>query len=185
MRPRHKIAETLPVYHSFWHGLMCQTFSILSLWSIICTCCWLFHVRFICFLLTRISQWLGSCDTYYCYLVICLINYALLFPCCRCHYCKSSTNVSSIKIPYACKLLFQELQSMNIVPRLSLKRYNEVWHSVSHPWTAKSQCLAWLNLSHHQTAKGQFLVWLNLSHYRSAKGQFLICHTAELQRVSS
>ncbi|XP_064594783.1 DNA-directed RNA polymerase III subunit RPC2-like [Liolophura sinensis] len=43
-----------------------------------------------------------------------------------CHYCKSSTNVSSIKIPYACKLLFQELQSMNIVPRLSLKRYNEV-----------------------------------------------------------
>ncbi|XP_052088054.1 DNA-directed RNA polymerase III subunit RPC2-like isoform X2 [Mytilus californianus] len=43
-----------------------------------------------------------------------------------CQYCKSSRNVSTLKMPYACKLLFQELQSMNIVPRLSLKRYNEV-----------------------------------------------------------
>jgi len=37
-----------------------------------------------------------------------------------CHYCKSSGNVSSLKMPYACKLLFQELQSMNIIPRLTL-----------------------------------------------------------------
>jgi len=44
----------------------------------------------------------------------------------RCHYCRSSKNVSSLTIPYACKLLFQELQSMNVVPRLSLKRYNDV-----------------------------------------------------------
>ena len=43
-----------------------------------------------------------------------------------CQYCKSSRNVSTLKMPYACKLLFQELQSMNIVPRLSLKRYNEI-----------------------------------------------------------
>ncbi|CAB1313624.1 unnamed protein product [Coregonus sp. 'balchen'] len=42
-----------------------------------------------------------------------------------CHYCKSSCHVSSLRIPYACKLLFQELQSMNIVPRLKLARYNE------------------------------------------------------------
>ncbi|XP_072044988.1 DNA-directed RNA polymerase III subunit RPC2-like [Amphiura filiformis] len=42
-----------------------------------------------------------------------------------CHYCKSSRNVSSLRIPYACKLLFQELQSMNIVPRLKLKKYTE------------------------------------------------------------
>lgn len=38
-----------------------------------------------------------------------------------CHYCQSSSNVSSLKIPYACKLLFQEMQSMNIVPKLKLK----------------------------------------------------------------
>ncbi|EDL21407.1 polymerase (RNA) III (DNA directed) polypeptide B, partial [Mus musculus] len=42
-----------------------------------------------------------------------------------CHYCKSSCHVSSLRIPYACKLLFQELQSMNIIPRLKLAKYNE------------------------------------------------------------
>lgn len=40
-----------------------------------------------------------------------------------CNRCKSSAAVASIKIPYACKLLFQELQSMNIVPRLRLSEY--------------------------------------------------------------
>ena len=37
-----------------------------------------------------------------------------------CEYCKSGEHVSRIRIPYACKLLFQELQSMNVVPRLSI-----------------------------------------------------------------
>lgn len=38
-------------------------------------------------------------------------------------YCQScdSTDVYGVKIPYACKLLFQELQSMNIVPRINFK----------------------------------------------------------------
>lgn len=40
-----------------------------------------------------------------------------------CHFCRSSRNVASIRIPYACKLLFQELQSMNVVPRLKLTKY--------------------------------------------------------------
>lgn len=42
-----------------------------------------------------------------------------------CNMCKSSSHVASMKMPYACKLLFQELQSMNIVPRLTLKKYND------------------------------------------------------------
>lgn len=37
-----------------------------------------------------------------------------------CEYCKSGENVCQIRIPYACKLLFQELQSMNVVPRFTL-----------------------------------------------------------------
>ncbi|KAK6945728.1 RNA polymerase Rpb2, domain 5 [Dillenia turbinata] len=37
-----------------------------------------------------------------------------------CSSCKNGDNISSIKLPYACKLLFQELQSMNVVPRLKL-----------------------------------------------------------------
>lgn len=42
-----------------------------------------------------------------------------------CHYCRSSRHIASIRIPYACKLLFQELQSMNVIPRLKLSRYFE------------------------------------------------------------
>ncbi|GBN25872.1 DNA-directed RNA polymerase III subunit RPC2 [Araneus ventricosus] len=42
-----------------------------------------------------------------------------------CHFCKSSSNIASIRMPYACKLLFQELQSMNVVPRLKLAKYFE------------------------------------------------------------
>lgn len=37
-----------------------------------------------------------------------------------CSTCKDGENISTMKLPYACKLLFQELQSMNIVPRLKL-----------------------------------------------------------------
>ncbi|KAI5701778.1 hypothetical protein M8J75_013241 [Diaphorina citri] len=40
-----------------------------------------------------------------------------------CHSCKSSTHISHINIPYSCKLLFQELMCMNIVPKLKLKNY--------------------------------------------------------------
>ncbi|KAK6028247.1 DNA-directed RNA polymerase, beta subunit [Ostertagia ostertagi] len=42
-----------------------------------------------------------------------------------CQNCRSSKSLANIKIPYACKLLFQELQSMNIVPRLELARYTQ------------------------------------------------------------
>ncbi|KIL65374.1 hypothetical protein M378DRAFT_1038519 [Amanita muscaria Koide BX008] len=37
-----------------------------------------------------------------------------------CPYCKSSKDMAQLTIPYAAKLLFQELMAMNIVPRLVL-----------------------------------------------------------------
>ena len=40
-----------------------------------------------------------------------------------CNLCKSAVDVCTLRLPYACKLLFQELQSMNIVPRLELEDY--------------------------------------------------------------
>jgi len=38
-----------------------------------------------------------------------------------CQYCRSGERVADIRMPYACKLLFQELQSMNVLPKLRLK----------------------------------------------------------------
>ncbi|KAK9728588.1 DNA-directed RNA polymerase III complex subunit Rpc2 [Basidiobolus ranarum] len=38
-----------------------------------------------------------------------------------CQYCKSSKRIVKMTIPYAAKLLFQELQSMNILPKLILE----------------------------------------------------------------
>jgi len=38
-----------------------------------------------------------------------------------CQYCRSGEQVADIRLPYACKLLFQELQSMNVLPRLRLE----------------------------------------------------------------
>ena len=39
----------------------------------------------------------------------------------HCPRCKKRANVSPVKIPYACKLLFQELASMNISCKLLLE----------------------------------------------------------------
>lgn len=37
-----------------------------------------------------------------------------------CSHCKSGDDVATMKMPYACKLLFQELQAMNIIPRITV-----------------------------------------------------------------
>eukprot|EP00756_Hemistasia_phaeocysticola_P064166 Hpha_TRINITY_DN7574_c0_g1::TRINITY_DN7574_c0_g1_i1::g.19131::m.19131/K03021/RPC2, POLR3B; DNA-directed RNA polymerase III subunit RPC2 len=38
-----------------------------------------------------------------------------------CKHCSSYESVSQLQLPYACKLLFQELMAMNVVPRIALE----------------------------------------------------------------
>jgi DNA-directed RNA polymerase III subunit RPC2 len=42
-----------------------------------------------------------------------------------CTYCSKLDKMPVLRVPYACKLLFQELQAMNIMPRLRLQQFGD------------------------------------------------------------
>ena len=61
------------------------------------------------------------CDNYRVYLcndcgLITQVNYTENIS--KCKKCKNYINFSEVRMPYACKLLIQELESMSIAPRL-------------------------------------------------------------------
>ena len=93
-----------------------------------------------------------------------LRSYAIVSFICRCHYCSSSHNISTLKIPYACKLLFQELLSMNIVPRLSLKHYTDEWHGdffLKFYWLQEPTMLRYW-VQRHSHSEGEFINMVQL-----------------------
>jgi DNA-directed RNA polymerase II subunit RPB2 len=36
----------------------------------------------------------------------------------HCNYCQNGTDFARVELPYSCKLLFQELMTMNVMPRI-------------------------------------------------------------------
>lgn len=40
----------------------------------------------------------------------------------KCDSCKHATEISIIQLPYACKLFFQELMALGVVPRIITKK---------------------------------------------------------------
>ena len=41
----------------------------------------------------------------------------------KCYYCNNNNTLCNVKLPYACKLLFQELTSMNIKPKINVSDF--------------------------------------------------------------
>ena len=111
--PKNVVAHSLPIFSIILRIRDACGSTVLILWYCYDNGC--FHFLLLLLLLLKIA---GICS----YIKDLHVMVVFLIHLFRCHFCKSSGHISSQKIPYACKLLFQELQSMNIVPRISLQK---------------------------------------------------------------